>query len=244
MRSYGLIGFPLVHSFSEKYFTAKFAKEGIRDCRYQLFPIPTISQFPSLITFNPVLQGLNVTIPYKKQVLAYLDEMHMPEGLQACNCIHIKDGKFIGYNTDWKAFSDSLQPLLKPSHKAALVLGSGGASEAVVFALKKLGIKVSIVSRTKKEGMDYTYEELDKKVMAKHQIIVNTTPVGLYPQQKEAPAIPYEFLTPDHLLYDLIYNPAETMFLKKGKEQGAKTKNGEEMLILQAEESWKIWNEV
>lgn len=244
MRSFGLIGYPLSHSFSEKYFSEKFTTEGIRDCRYQLFPIPSIKEFTSLVKSHPMLVGLNVTIPYKKQVISFLDEKHMPEGLEACNCIHVKEGKLLGYNTDWKAFTDSLQPLLKTHHKAALVLGSGGAAEAVIFALKKMGIKVSVVSRTAKPEANYTYADLDKKIINAHKIIVNTTPVGLYPNQGLAPEIPYEHLSPEHLLFDLVYNPAETIFLKKGKEKGATIKNGTEMLSLQAEESWKIWTGV
>jgi len=242
MRSFGLIGYPLTHSFSETYFSEKFEKEKIRDCRYQLFPLYSIGELPLLLKENPLLEGLNVTIPYKKQVISYLDEKLMPGSLDACNCIHIRENKLIGYNTDWKAFADSLQPLLKLHHEAAMVLVNGGSGQAIIFALRKLDIRISIVSRSHKQGVDFSYADLDKKIMQHHKIIINTTPVGLYPNTEHAPALPYDEIGSEHLLYDLVYNPADTLFLQKGKENGATIKNGAEMLRLQAEESWKIWN--
>lgn len=245
MRLFGLIGYPLSHSFSEKYFTEKFEKEGITDCRYKLFPLESIDQLPALLKDNPGLEGLNVTIPYKKQVLAYLDRREdIPSALNACNCISIRNGKLCGYNTDWTGFEKSLFPLLLPHHTRALVLGNGGATAAVSFALKKLGIEFDIVSRTLHAGSTLTYNDLDEKTIRENTLIINTTPLGMYPNTDNCPSIPYQFITASHLLYDLLYNPAKTLFLQKGEERGAAIKNGEEMLVLQAEESWTIWNSV
>lgn len=245
MRLFGLIGYPLSHSFSEKYFTEKFEKEGLANYRYKLFPLDTIDQLPALLQDNPDLEGLNVTIPYKKQVLAYLDSSeHIPEALNACNCIRISQGKLSGYNTDWIGFEQSLTPLLQPHHTKALILGNGGATAAVSFALKKLGIAFNIVSRSMHAGSTLTYDELDETIIKGNTLIINTTPLGMYPHTDNCPAIPYQYITSAHLLYDLLYNPAKTLFLQKGEERGAKTKNGEEMLVLQAEGSWNIWNSV
>jgi shikimate dehydrogenase len=242
MRLYGLIGYPLTHSFSEKYFAQKFEREGIHGCRYESFPMKDIDQLGSLLLGHPELKGLNVTIPYKKVVIKHLHEKHLPEGLEACNVIDIRDGKLTGYNTDWTAFRDSLQTVIKPHHSDALVLGTGGAAEAVIYALKKMDIPVSIVSRHISRDSTYTYNELNKQIIEQHNIIINTTPLGLYPDVNSCPQIPYEYITPHHILFDLIYNPERTLFLQKGKKQGATIKNGEEMLVMQAEESWKIWN--
>ncbi|MEO7983815.1 MAG: shikimate dehydrogenase [Bacteroidota bacterium] len=245
MRLFGLIGHPLTHSFSKKYFTRKFEKEGLVDCQYELFPIGSIEEFPSLLELNPDLEGINITIPYKKKILSYLDSRdQVPAALDACNCIHIKKGKLSGYNTDWTGFGKSLSPLLKTHHTKALVLGNGGATAAVVYALKKLGIESTVVSRAIHEGSSITYNDLGKKIIEENNIIVNTTPLGLYPHVEGAPEIPYQYITKQHLLYDLVYNPAKTLFLQKGEERGAMIKNGEEMLVIQAEESWKIWNNV
>ena len=242
MRLFGLIGYPLSHSFSEKYFTEKFEEEQITECRYSLFPIKTIDELPILLRNNPELEGLNITIPYKKQVLPFLDASNIPDGLDACNCINITGGKLVGYNTDVTGFEKSLKPLLKSYHKKALVLGNGGATAAVAFVLRKLGISFDIVSRKIHDGSTFTYKEIDKKVIVENSVIINTTPVGLYPNTEACPDIPYEFIGESHLLYDLVYNPAKTLFLQKGEEKGAVIKNGEEMLALQAEESWRIWN--
>jgi shikimate dehydrogenase len=219
--------------------------QGWKDCRYELFPIASIDEFSALLKQHPDLQGINVTIPYKKGIVAFLDStIHLPQGLAACNCIRIRDGKTEGFNTDVIGFEQSLFPLLNPRHKKALVLGNGGATAAVVFVLNKLGIGYGIVSREKKQGSQYEYSELNEDILASHTLIINSTPLGLFPSVDTFPAIPYRYLGKDHLLYDLVYNPAESLFLKKGKEQGASIKNGEEMLIIQAEESWRIWNEI
>jgi shikimate dehydrogenase len=243
MRLFGLIGYPLSHSFSRNYFSEKFEKEGINGCRYELFPLATIEELKPLLEKNPELDGLNVTIPYKKQVLPYLDESRLPEGLSACNCINIINGKLVGYNTDTTGFEKSLVPLLKTYHQKALVLGNGGATAAVVFVLNKLGINYDIVSRKKHDLSTLTYRDINKKIITENLLIINTTPLGMQPDTDSCPDIPYQFLSNKHLLYDLVYNPAKTLFLQKGEEQGATIKNGEEMLLLQAEESWRIWNE-
>ena len=242
MRLFGLIGYPLSHSFSKKYFTEKFEQEEITECRYDLFPIKTIDELPLLVRNNPELEGLNVTIPYKKQVLSFLDASNIPDGLNACNCINITDGKLVGYNTDVTGFEKSLKPLLKSYHKNALVLGNGGATAAVIFVLEKLGISFEIVSRKLHDGAVLTYKNINKKMMTENTLIINTTPLGMYPDTATCPDIPYESISNKHLLYDLVYNPDKTLFLQKGEERGARIKNGEEMLILQAEESWRIWN--
>ena len=243
MRLFGLIGKTLTHSFSGQFFGNKFTREGITDCRYELFPLEQISELPDLIQTHPNLKGLNVTIPYKKEVMAYLDAHSIPPEIGACNCIDIKEGRCIGYNTDWIGFENSLLPLLEPRHTAALVLGSGGASLAVRYVLKKNGIPYTLVGRSRNSEIELTYEDLEAAVMQAHPIVINTTPLGTYPAIDTCPPIPYEAIGPQHLLYDLVYNPAQTLFLQKGLERGARIKNGEEMLILQAEESWRIWNQ-
>jgi len=242
MRLFGLIGFPLTHSFSRKYFTEKFEKEEITGCKYELFPLKTIDELSSLFQKHPDLEGLNVTVPYKKQVLRFLDETRLPEGLEACNCINRTEGKLVGYNTDVTGFEMSIKPLLKSHHKKALVLGQGGAATAIVFVLKKLGIGFTIVSRTAHGLSSITYKKVTEDIISQHNIIINATPLGMYPDEESCPDIPYRFLSDKHFLYDLVYNPARTLFLKKGEERGATIKNGEEMLKLQAEESWRIWN--
>jgi shikimate dehydrogenase len=243
MRLFGLIGYPLSHSFSKKYFTEKFEQEGLTDCRYELFPITTINELPGILIKHPKLEGLNVTVPYKRQVISFLHSINnIPAGVNACNCIHIKDEKLIGYNTDVIGFEKSFTPLLKPHHKKALVLGNGGAASAVVFVLKKLSIDFIIVSRELHGDSALTYKDIHEQLMKECNIIINTTPLGMYPNEKSCPSIPYQFISENHLLYDLVYNPAKTLFLQKGEELGAAIKNGEEMLNLQAEESWKIWN--
>lgn len=243
MRLFGLIGYPLSHSFSERYFTEKFAKERLADCQYRLFPINPLQKIKTLLQQYPQLEGLNVTIPYKQQVLSYLDaRTGIPAALNACNCIHIKKGKLTGYNTDYTAFQKSLAPHLRPPHQKALILGNGGAAAAVRFALQQLGISHVTVSRRVQDDFTLTYEQLDQTIINDCKLIINTTPLGMYPDTGSFPAIPYSYLTRDHFLYDLVYNPMKTIFLRKAEERGAFIKNGEEMLVLQAEESWRIWN--
>ncbi|MBI5856878.1 MAG: shikimate dehydrogenase [Sphingobacteriales bacterium] len=242
MRLFGLIGYPLTHSFSKKYFEEKFEKEQIAGCRYELFPIKTIEELLSLLNKHPELEGLNVTIPYKKQVMAFLDESNIPAGLGACNCVNISGGRLIGYNTDVTGFGMSLKPLLKSYHKKALVLGSGGAANAVAYVLQKLGIGFNIVSRKIQDDATIGYADIDRNVIHDHSVIINTTPLGTFPDTDTCPDIPYQYIGQEHLLFDLVYNPSKTLFLKKGEERGAVIKNGEEMLVLQAEESWRIWN--
>ena len=243
MKVFGLIGYPLSHSFSKGFFAEKFQKEGISDCIYENFPLEDISQFPALLEQQPDLRGLNVTIPYKEAVLPWLDELSpAAEQIKAVNCIQFHEGIRIGFNTDVMGFKRSLQPLLKPHHTNALVLGTGGAAKAVMFVLQELNIPYTVVSRRAHDGV-ITYNMLDKDIIAAHTIIINTSPLGMYPQVDAAPPIPYELITKHHLLYDLIYNPAETLFLKQGAAKGAAIKNGHEMLVLQAEASWDIWNE-
>jgi shikimate dehydrogenase len=244
MRLFGLIGYPLSHSFSQKYFEEKFKREEITDCRYELFPLKSIDNLKEILKQNPNLEGLNVTIPYKQQVLPYLYSFSdILKEIKACNCIKIIEGKLFGYNTDVIGFEKSLLPLLKPWHKRALILGNGGATAAVTFVLKKLRIGFDIVSRSLHANSTLCYKDLGEQVMKGSLLIINTTPLGMHPQTDQYPNIPYEFITSKHLLYDLIYNPAKTLFLRKGEEKGATIKNGEEMLVLQAEESWRIWNE-
>ncbi len=242
MRAFGLIGYPLGHSFSKKYFTDKFNREGITGNVYELYPLEQIGQLRDLLASNPDLAGLNVTIPYKEQVIAYLDSMSpVVEEIGACNCIHIKDGHLSGHNTDVIGFSRSLQPKLKPHHKQALILGTGGSSKAVAYTLKELGIPFLQVSRTPIDGI-IGYEEIDQSMLESHTLLINTTPVGMYPEIEKAPAIPYAFIGADHYLFDLVYNPEQTRFLQEGVLRGATVENGSEMLVIQAEASWDIWN--
>ena len=242
MRLFGLIGYPLTQSFSKIFFDEKIEKERLTDCRFENFQLNSIDEFPGLLNNNPDLKGLAVTIPYKQQVMQFLDDTDgIPGGLKACNCVRIDDGKLSGFNTDHIGFEKSLVPLLNSDHQKALVLGSGGAAEAVIFVLKNLGIEYNIVSRHLHDDSTLTYADLSSDVIHENTIIINTTPLGMYPNIDEFPNIPYEYLTPQHLLYDLIYNPEKTQFLKMGEERGATIKNGYEMLVLQAEENWAIW---
>jgi shikimate dehydrogenase len=243
MRRFGLIGYPLGHSFSRKYFSGKFAREGISGCGYDLFPIERIELLPQLLESYPDLEGLNVTIPYKKDILAYLtDTDNLPEGLNACNCIRIKEGKLTGFNTDVTGFRLSISAMLKPHHTHALILGNGGATAAVKYALRELGLQYAVVSRRQSSDADFIYEDINAAILSKYTVIINTTPVGTSPDIHLAPQIPYEMLGAGHLLYDLVYNPEITTFMKKGLASGAVVKNGYDMLVIQAEESWKIWN--
>ncbi|MBV9986565.1 MAG: shikimate dehydrogenase [Chitinophagaceae bacterium] len=241
MRRFGLIGFPLTHSFSQKFFTEKFAQLGVKDCVYENYPIQDISELDAILK-KPDLCGLNVTIPYKRQVIPFLNQAsYAVNDIGACNCIEIKDGTLTGHNTDVFGFEKSLLPFLHAHHSKALVLGTGGASAAVVFVLNRLHIEPQYVSRNAAEGA-LGYGDLTEEVMNEHLLVINTTPQGMYPDTDSFPEIPYQYLTARHHLYDLVYNPAETKFLAKGKVQGATVQNGMEMLELQAEESWRIWN--
>jgi shikimate dehydrogenase len=258
MKKYGLIGYPLTHSFSKKYFTEKFLREGLDSYQYELYPLPNLSDLPELINSIPDLCGLNVTVPHKIGVMFYLDKVDpAAKEIDAVNCIKIVNHQPVeaffsgelssmqvrleGYNTDAYAFEESLKPLLKKHHHKALILGTGGASRAVAYVLKKLGISYKKVSR-RAVGKQLSYKKLSEDILQDHLLIINTSPVGTAPNIEECPDIPYEFLTNKHLLYDLVYNPAETEFLKRGKARGASIKNGLEMLHLQAEKSWEIWN--
>lgn len=243
MDTYGLIGYPLGHSFSRKFFTEKFATEGI-DAQYLNFEIPSIEEFPEIIKNNPTLRGLNVTIPYKQQVMQYLDEISKEaKAIGAVNVVKVSKEGLIGYNSDVIGFVNSIRPLLKPHHKKALILGTGGASKAIHYGLEeKLGMETLFVSRTARQGM-ITYEEVTTEVLKEYEVIVNCSPAGMFPHVDECPALPYEDMNERHLLYDLVYNPLETLFMKKGATMGACVKNGLEMLHLQALESWRIWND-
>lgn len=244
MRKFGLIGYPLSHSFSPAFFAEKFAKENIAGCSYDLYPIQSIDLFPGLLASNPDLEGINVTIPYKKSIIPYLDSAsEAVSKINACNCIKISEGRLEGYNTDVIGFEKSLSPKLTNRHTSALILGTGGSAAAVEFVLEKLGIQYLFVTRdTNTKANSLQYNELTSQIIGQYKLLVNTTPVGMYPAIDNCPDIPYQFLTTDHYLFDLVYNPAETLFLKKGAEKGATIKNGSDMLVIQAEESWKIWN--
>lgn len=247
MDTYGIVGNPLVQSFSPRFFTEKFQRESI-EAQYLKFEIPQISLFPEVIASNPNLKGLNVTIPYKEKIIPFLDELNsQAKEIGAINVIKVtkENGKIklIGYNSDIIGFQKSIEPLVdKAIHKKALILGTGGASKAVAKGLENLGLEYTFVSRTKKEGQ-FTYKELSKDILNDYKVIVNASPLGTFPDIDTAPDIPYQHLTPSHLLYDLVYNPAETKFLRLGKEQGSSTKNGAEMLELQALAAWDIWNQ-
>ena len=245
MNKYGLIGYPLGHSFSINYFNEKFENEGM-DALYENFEIPSIKQFPEIIDTNPDLRGLNVTIPYKEQVIEYLDFLS-PEAqaIGAVNVIRVehKGKKTIlkGYNSDVIGFTRSIEPLLERYHKKALILGTGGASKAIDFGLKSLGLQTLRVSRQEKPEA-ITYEQITPKLIKDYNVIVNCTPCGMYPHADECPKLPYEEMDSHTLLYDLLYNPDETLFMKRGKVHGALVKNGLEMLLLQAFASWEFWN--
>lgn len=244
MKLFGLIGYPLTHSFSKKFFSEKFSKEAI-NAQYELYEIPYIDDFQEVLK-NDSICGINVTIPYKEQVMKYMDELdNTAAEIGAVNVI-----KFIrnngelrlkGYNSDAIGFENALRPYLQPYHKKALILGTGGASKAIDYTLRKLGIETTFVTRTEKTGM-LTYQMLSKEILADNLLIINASPVGTYPHSDECPDIPYQFLTDKHFLFDVVYNPAETLFLKKGKEKGAQGLNGEAMLVGQALAAWEIWN--
>jgi shikimate dehydrogenase len=244
VKHYGLIGYPLSHSFSKKFFTEKFLKENIADHVYDLYPIQNIEALNELVKNNPQLYGINVTIPYKEQVLAFLNEKDkVVAEAGACNCIKINKGKLKGFNTDVVGFTLSLKQYLLPTHTKALILGTGGAAKAVAYSLNKLGITYKLVSRSANSKNIITYDILDENIIQSHTLIINTTPLGMSPNIHTVAAIPFKFITPKHYLFDVVYNPGETLFLQKGKERGAVIKNGYDMLEIQALESWRIWND-
>lgn len=238
---YGLIGYPLGHSFSADFFNKKFAEEGLNE-EYKLFPIENIKEFPTLISSHPDLKGLNVTIPYKSQIIPFLHSLDLDaEKIGAVNVIKLdQSGTLKGFNTDAIGFRDSLIHMLSSEIRSALVLGTGGASKAVVYVLNQLGIIPLIVSRNPKDG-EISYSDISKEVIDSHKLIVNTTPLGMWPNVNSSPDIPYHFLTLHHLCYDLVYNPTTTEFMRKASENGARTKNGLEMLHRQALAAWDIW---
>lgn len=243
-RLFGLIGYPLGHSFSQSYFTEKFYEEDIKDTSYKLFPLQTIKEFPDLLKEQTHLKGVNVTIPYKEQVIPYLDELaEAAAKIGAVNTIRITEKGTKGFNTDVYGFEQSLKPLLQKQHQKALILGTGGAAKAVRYVLERLEINYKMVSRQPKNEDQLAYEELNQAIMQEYQLMINTTPLGMHPNTLTFPDIPYAYATPEHLFYDLVYNPTETTFLIKAKLQGATIKNGLEMLYLQAEKAWEIWNE-
>lgn len=241
MKLYGLVGKNIEYSFSRAYFNNKFKTLNI-EAEYKNFDIKTIDDFMHVLNDNPRLDGLNVTIPYKEEIIPFLHDIDpLAKNIGAVNTIKIVDNKLIGYNTDVYGFTKSIFLMIEPHHENALVLGTGGASKAIKYALKSVGYEVSTVSRDEDKA-DFTYKDLDEAVLENHQLIVNCTPLGTHPNTSDCPPIPFEFVTEHHLLYDLIYNPTITTFLAQGKQHGANIMNGEQMLNFQAEQAWEIWN--
>ncbi len=241
MNTYALVGKNIAYSFSRNYFKEKFKREGITDSQYINFDIQSLEQLPELLLTTPNVKGLNVTIPYKREIIPFLQTIDpTAEAIGAVNTVKITPQGLIGFNTDCYGFSESLRPLLQPHHTQALILGTGGASGAVAYALKQLGIAHRFVSRTPREGQ-LSYNQLTPEILQTHQLIINSTPLGTYPTVDECPPIPYQYITSAHLLYDLIYNPPQTAFLAQGVQRGATTTNGQRMLELQAEKSWELW---
>lgn len=244
MDKYGLIGYPLGHSFSKSYFNEKFANEGI-NAKYINFEIPTIDALPEILDSNPELKGFNVTIPYKEKVISFLDTIS-PEAraIGAVNVVKVihkgKDIKLKGYNSDVIGFTKSIEPLLDKSQKKALILGTGGASKAINYGLQSLGLETVFVSRYERPGT-IQYDKITPEIIKEYNVVINCTPCGMYPHTDECPKLPYEAMDTHTLLYDLIYNPDETLFMKNGKKYGATVKNGLEMLLLQAFASWEFW---
>jgi shikimate dehydrogenase len=248
LRQFGLIGYPLSHSFSQGFFSKKFLNENIVDAQYENYPIDNIQAFSSLWE-NENLEGLNVTIPYKKEVIPFIQfPSSVVQKINACNCIRKFNNELYGYNTDVIGFEKSLLPLLKSNHTKAFILGTGGAAAAVEYVLQKLGIAYQLVSRNQQPDASIfnapviNYSALNDDMINQHKLIINTSPIGMFPNVNETPSIPYASIGANHYLYDLVYNPGETLFLTKGKEKGAAIKNGLDMLHIQAEESWAIWN--
>ncbi len=245
MKIYGLVGNPLSHSFSQKYFTAKFGQENLSNCIYLNFETLDLDNEILNLKNNFDLCGLNITIPYKSKIISFLNEVS-PEckEIGACNCIKITNKKWTGFNTDVIGFEKTFMPHLKPNHKKALILGTGGSSKAVAYVLGKLGIEYLFVSRKNKmKNKIITYSEITFLVLKDFNIIINTTPAGMFPNDDHSPELPYQFVSENNYFYDLIYNPTKTLFLSKGEERGAVIENGKQMLLIQAEESWKIWNQ-
>jgi shikimate dehydrogenase len=242
MFQFGLIGFPLSHSFSKKYFTQKFVDAGLQDYVYDNFELPSIEALSSMMQNNPYLKGFNITIPYKKQIVPLLHNMTDDVvAMQASNCVKIVNGQLTGHNTDVIGFEKSLMQKLQTHHQAALILGTGGAASAVQFVLRKLGITYLSVSSSQQTG-SIGYNELTQEIVTSHLLIINTTPLGTFPNIEHAPDIPYHLLTEKHFLFDLVYNPPKTLFLQRGEDHGAIIQNGYDMLVYQAEASWDIWN--
>jgi shikimate dehydrogenase len=245
MKEYGLIGYPLGHSFSKQYFTSKFKREHIADCEYNIYPITSIDLLPQLLNDHPNLQGFNVTIPYKEMVLPFLaSQSEAVKQIGACNCVKIESNQLLyGHNTDVIGFERSLTPFLKPWHTKALILGTGGAAKAVAWVLAKKGIDYTFVTRKNVSHLsNFTYDQLNSQIIKQNKLIINTTPLGMQPNIDSKPSIPYKNLSPEHLLFDLVYNPAKTGFLAEGEKHGSVIINGQEMLEIQADESWNIWN--
>jgi len=258
MKKFGLIGYPLTHSFSKQYFTNKFSREGLTDYEYEAYPIANLSEFEEVLRKNPDLCGLNVTHPHKIGIIYYMDKLdEAAKEIDAVNVIRVVNSRPVesffngelsslnvrleGFNTDAYGFEKSLKPLLRRHHEKALILGNGGAARAVAYVLKKLNINFRFVSR-RARNKQLNYTDLTEDIIKDRLLIINTTPLGTAPDIETCPDIPYEYLTSKHVLYDLVYNPEETEFMKRGKAKGATTKNGLEMLYLQAEKAWEIWN--
>lgn len=245
MRLYGLIGYPLGHSFSKRYFTEKFAREGIAEARYELFPMPDLAGLRTFLAEKPELRGLNVTLPHKQAVMPLLDELDATaQAIGAVNCISFRGGKLRGHNTDAHGFEASLRGCGRAAFGQALVLGTGGAAQAVNFVLDKMGIPRRSVSRQPKDAGEAGYDALNQLNFNDFHLIVNTTPLGMAPDVEACPPLLFERLDGRHLVFDLVYNPAETLLLREARRRGAATKNGLEMLHLQAERAWEIWNEI
>jgi len=248
MKTYGLIGYKLGHSFSRNFFTEKFKNEGLEGYEYINFELDSIEDFPAIFSLDKSICGLNCTIPYKQQIMQFMNEIDEEAAeIGAVNTVKITlhNGKQIlkGFNTDLYGFENSLRPMLEEKHKKALILGTGGASKAIKYLFGKMGIEyLSATTKSELEEKEISYNQLTKNLMEEYLIVINATPLGTFPKVDTCPDIPYQFVGSDHVFYDLVYNPAETLFLKKGREQGAKTKNGLEMLHLQALKSWEIWN--
>ncbi len=250
MRLYGLIGYPLGHSFSQKFFTEKFEREGITNARYELFPLPGIGDLPQVLKEHPALCGLNVTIPYKETVIPFLDELdETAQAVGAVNCIRIREGRLTGFNTDVYGFEQSLLQTLgdrvQLKDSRALIMGTGGASKAVAYVLRKLGMDYQFVSRNARPEHGWlSYEELRQLDWSLFRLIVHTTPLGMYPKVEGCPDLPFEKLSSQHLVFDLVYNPPQTLLLRQSSAQGARVQNGLDMLHLQAEKAWEIWRAV
>ena len=243
MKIYGLIGNPLSHSFSKKYFTEKFSNENINDCEYQNFEIENLQEAIPSLKKNPFLSGLNVTIPYKSQIIPFLNIIaNEVNEINACNCIKMGDGKWSGFNTDITGFEKSFVSFLRPHNTKALILGTGGSSKAVAYVLKKLQIDFLFVSRKDFSKEIINYESISSEIMKEYSIVINTTPMGMFPNVDSYPQLPYQFASDKHYFFDLVYNPSKTLFLSKAEAMGAVIKNGADMLLIQAEESWKIWS--